>query len=53
MTPSDRIRRETDAPLGDRRAKARRSAWLLALVAVVVYLGYIAWNLLRGSAAGG
>jgi hypothetical protein len=52
MNPSDRIRRETDAPLGDRRAKARRGAWLLGLSAVALYLGYIAWNLLRGSAGG-
>ena len=32
-----------------RAAKARRSAWLLAGVAVFVYLGYIAWMAVRAS----
>ena len=30
-----------------RAAKARRSAWVLAGVAVFVYLGYIAWMFVR------
>jgi len=34
-----------------RAAKVRRNAWLLAAVAVAVYLGYIAWMAIR--AAGG
>ena len=34
-----------------RAAKVRRNAWLLAAVAVSVYLGYIAWMAIR--AAGG
>jgi hypothetical protein len=34
-----------------RAAKARQSAWLLAAVAISVYLGYIAWMAIR--AAGG
>ena len=30
-----------------RVAKARRNAWLLGAIAVVVFLGYIAWMYLR------
>ena len=30
-------------------AKARRGAWLLAGVAVFVYLGYIAWMFIRAN----
>ena len=32
-----------------RAAKARRNAWLLAAVALAVYLGYIAWMAVRAS----
>ena len=32
-----------------RAAKVRRSAWLLASLALAFYLGFIAWNLLRAS----
>jgi len=32
-----------------RAAKVRRSAWLLASLAAIFYLGFIAWNLLRAS----
>jgi hypothetical protein len=35
------------------RARARRSAWLLGLVAVGFYLGFIAWNLLRTAGTAG
>ena len=34
-----------------RAAKVRRNAWLLAAVAVFVYLGYIAWMAVRASSA--
>ena len=34
-----------------RAAKVRRNAWLLAAVAVSVYLGYIAWMAIRVGAA--
>ena len=30
-----------------RAARLRRNAWLLAAVAIVVYLGYIAWMAIR------
>ena len=33
-----------------RTANVRRNAWLLAGVAVFVYLGYIAWMFVRASA---
>jgi hypothetical protein len=32
-----------------RAARVRRNAWLLAAFAVLVYLGYMAWMLLRAS----
>jgi hypothetical protein len=32
-----------------RAAKVRRSAWLLAGVAVLIYLGYIAWMAVRAN----
>ena len=32
-----------------RAAKVRRNAWLLAAVAVSVYLGYIAWMAIRAA----
>jgi len=35
-----------------RAAKVRRSAWLLALLAVAFYLGFIAWNVLRAPLGG-
>jgi hypothetical protein len=35
-----------------RAAKVRRSAWLLAGLAVVFYLGYIAWMFVRSSSGG-
>jgi hypothetical protein len=31
----------------DRAVKARRNAWRLAGVAVLVYVGYLAWMYLR------
>ncbi len=34
------------------RAKLRRSGWKLALLAIVFYLGFIAWNVFRGLSAG-
>ena len=34
-----------------RAAKVRRNAWLLGAVAVLVYLGYIAWMAVRASSA--
>jgi hypothetical protein len=34
-----------------RAAKVRRNAWLLGAVAVLVYVGYIAWMAVRASAA--
>jgi hypothetical protein len=34
-----------------RAAKARRSAWVLGVLAVFFYLGYIAWNLFRASSS--
>ena len=44
---------EPDARRAGRRdaalaARVRGNAWLLAGVAVAFYLGYIAWNFLRG-----
>lgn len=35
-----------------RAAKVRRNAWLLGTVAVLVYLGYIAWMAVRASSGG-
>jgi hypothetical protein len=32
-----------------RAAKLRRSGWLLGLLAIGFYLGFIAWNLFRAS----
>lgn len=32
-----------------RRAAARRGAWALAVVVVLIYAGYIVWNLLRSA----
>lgn len=32
-----------------RATRVRRSAWLLAALALAFYLGFIAWNLLRAS----
>jgi hypothetical protein len=37
---------------GARAAKIRRSAWLLALLAAAFYVGFIAWNALRGPLGG-
>jgi hypothetical protein len=31
------------------RAKVRRSAWLLALLAAAFYVGFIVWNALRAA----
>ena len=51
---SDRRRQATGAAArgdGDdatRAAKARRMAWLLAALAVFVYVGFIAWTLVKG-----
>ncbi|HEX7238230.1 MAG TPA: hypothetical protein VF405_14780 [Gammaproteobacteria bacterium] len=43
-------RRGDGAAGADARAtKVRRNAWLLAGVAVLVYLGYIAWMFVRGT----
>jgi len=36
----------------ERAARIRRSAWLLALVAVAFYVGFIAWNVLRAPLGG-
>jgi hypothetical protein len=53
--PSDRASKAAGAAQrGDgkdaaRAAKVRRNAWLLAAVAVLVYLGYIAWMAVRAS----
>jgi hypothetical protein len=43
------------APRGDgedaaRAAKVRRNAWLLAGLAVLFYVGYMAWMVVRASA---
>ena len=35
-----------------RAAKVRRNAWLLAAFAAFVYLGYIAWMVVRASGGG-
>jgi hypothetical protein len=32
-----------------RRTVARRQAWLLGALAVLFYLGYLSWSLLRGA----
>jgi hypothetical protein len=37
---------------GARAAKVRRNAWLLAGLALVFYVGYMAWMLLRSSSGG-
>ena len=54
---SDRGRQPTAAGKhgGDdaaRKSKARRNAWLLGAFAVLFYLGYMAWMLLRSSSGG-
>jgi hypothetical protein len=36
-------------PDAARAAKVRRNAWLLAALAVFVYLGYIAWMFMRAN----
>jgi len=36
-----------------KRTKIRLSAWLLGLLAILFYFGFIAWNLLRGFASSG
>ena len=36
-------------PDGARDARITRSAWLLASLAVLFYVGYVAWNLWRGA----
>ena len=33
-------------------SKIRRSAWVLGVLAVIFYLGFIAWNFYRGLSAG-
>ena len=38
-----------DAGNGARAAKARQTAWVLAGLAVFVYVGYIAWMFVRAS----
>ena len=48
-----RRQRTGAAPRGDgeantRAAKARRNAWLLAGFAVLVYVGYMLWFMIRG-----
>jgi hypothetical protein len=35
-----------------RDAKLKRSAWLLAALALAVYAGYFAWNLWRAAHVG-
>ena len=40
-----------EAGADPRAAKVRRNAWLLAAVAVSVYLGYIAWMAFRAAGA--
>jgi hypothetical protein len=47
--PSERARHSAGAA---RAAKVRRSAWLLALLAVAFYVGFIAWNVLRAPLGG-
>jgi hypothetical protein len=39
----------SDAGAETHAVATRRSAWLLGLLAVGVYLGFIAWNLLRAA----
>jgi hypothetical protein len=48
---SDRALKAAGTADAARRAKVRRNAWLLAAVAVFVYLGYIAWMAVRASSA--
>jgi hypothetical protein len=45
-------RGDGDAGMDARAAKVRRNAWLLGAVAVIVYLGYIAWMAVRASSGG-
>ena len=33
-------------------ARIKRNAWMLAALAIAFYLGFIAWNLVRGTAGG-
>jgi hypothetical protein len=35
-----------------RATRVRRNAWLLALLAVAFYVGFIAWNVLRAPLGG-
>jgi hypothetical protein len=42
----------SDAEDAARAARIRRSAWALALLAVVFYVGFIAWNVLRAPLGG-
>jgi hypothetical protein len=53
--PNDRTVRVAAAasrgngPGGARDSKVRRNAWLLAGVAMLVYVGYIAWMFVRSA----
>ena len=48
---SDRALKAAGTADAARRAKVRRNAWLLGAVALLVYLGYIAWMAVRASSA--
>ena len=64
MTGDAQSRGDGDASMGARgratqgavpdavRAKVRRSAWVLALLAAAFYVGFIAWNVLRAPLGG-
>lgn len=52
-TGMSEVEQRTDAVAeAARAAKVRRSAWLLALLAMTFYLGFIAWNVLRAPLGG-
>ena len=48
MSPSRSDLRSPQRPDPALAAKVRASAWLLGGLAAAVFLGYIAWNFLRG-----
>lgn len=33
----------------EKASAMKRSAWMLAIVAALVYVGYIAWNIMRSA----
>ena len=54
MTSAERSRTAESHRAGERdpalAAKIRRNAWTIAVLAILFYVGFIAWNIWRASA---